>query len=174
MHERHRSPFASPSRSPCRSSKCPRNKRLRMARRSIRARAKHRVGLERPHFCTQFRGQSDAWVAPAHEIPFDVLPAGAAEFWTKQVLDEVDSGEDGKNYGLHFHHCQLLHSMLGLRNWFSSLCNYRLCESHRAKKVKSALRANAYREAALGSPENLSDNMSDICTNKKGEASCPF
>jgi hypothetical protein len=32
-----------------------------MARRSIWTRAKHRVGLERPHFCTQFRGQSDAW-----------------------------------------------------------------------------------------------------------------
>ena len=26
----------------------------------------HRVGLERPHFCTRFRGQSDSWVAPAH------------------------------------------------------------------------------------------------------------
>ena len=32
-----------------------------MARRSIWTRAKHRVGLERPHFCTRFRGQSDAW-----------------------------------------------------------------------------------------------------------------
>jgi hypothetical protein len=37
------------------------NKKLRMARRSIWTRAKHRVGLERPHFCTRFRGQSDAW-----------------------------------------------------------------------------------------------------------------
>jgi hypothetical protein len=38
-------------------------------------------------------------VAPAHEIPIpvDVLPAGAAGFWTKQVEDEVDSGEEGKN-----------------------------------------------------------------------------
>jgi hypothetical protein len=26
----------------------------------------HRVGLERPHFCTRFRAQSDVWVAPAH------------------------------------------------------------------------------------------------------------
>lgn len=52
--------------------------------------------------------------------------------------------------------------MLGLRSWLSSLCNHRLCESHRTKKIKSALRANAYHEAALGSPENLSDNMSDI------------
>jgi hypothetical protein len=114
-----------------------------------------------PTFGHRSRVQSESWVAPAHDIPFDVLPAGAAGFWTKQAKDEVDSGEEGKNYGVHFHHCQLLHSMLGLRNWFSRLCNYRLCESHRAKKVKSALRANAYREAALGSPENLSDNMSD-------------
>src|SRR5271169_1963715 len=28
----------------------------------------HRVGLERPHFCTRFRGQSDSWVAPAHSF----------------------------------------------------------------------------------------------------------
>jgi hypothetical protein len=59
VHERHRSPYASPSRSPWRSNKCPRNKRLRIARRSIWTRAKHRVGLERPHFCTRFRGQID-------------------------------------------------------------------------------------------------------------------
>ncbi len=32
-----------------------------MARRSIWTRAKHRVGLERPHSCTRFRAQSDAW-----------------------------------------------------------------------------------------------------------------
>jgi hypothetical protein len=32
-----------------------------MARRSIWTRAKHRVGLERPHSCTRFRGQSEAW-----------------------------------------------------------------------------------------------------------------
>jgi hypothetical protein len=34
-----------------------------MARRAIWTRAKHHVGLERPHFCTRFRGQgqSDAW-----------------------------------------------------------------------------------------------------------------
>jgi hypothetical protein len=32
-----------------------------MARRSIWTWAKPCVGLERPHFCTRFRGQSDAW-----------------------------------------------------------------------------------------------------------------
>ena len=59
MHEIQRSPYASPSRSPRRSSKCLRNKTLRMARRSISTRAKHRVGLERPHFWSRFRGQSE-------------------------------------------------------------------------------------------------------------------
>lgn len=113
-------------------------------------------------------------VAPAREILFDVLPAGAAGFWRKQGKDEVDSGEAGKNCGLHFHHCQLLHSKLGLRNWFSSLCDYRLCESRRAKKVKSGLRANAYREAALGSPRICQTTCLTFCTNKKGEANCPF
>ena len=70
MHERHRSPDPSPSRSPRRSSKCPRNKRLRRARRSIWTRAEPFVGLERPHFCTRFRGQIDPRVAPAHEDSF--------------------------------------------------------------------------------------------------------
>jgi len=27
----------------------------------------HRVGLERPHFCTRFRAQSESWVAPAQQ-----------------------------------------------------------------------------------------------------------
>jgi hypothetical protein len=39
---------------------------MRAARHSIWARAKGRSGLERPHFCTRFRGQSESWVAPAH------------------------------------------------------------------------------------------------------------
>jgi hypothetical protein len=70
VHERHRSPDPSPSRSPRRSSKCPRNKRLRRARRSIWTRAEPFVGLERPQFCARFRGQNDPRVAPAHEDPF--------------------------------------------------------------------------------------------------------
>ena len=41
----------------------------------------HRVGLERPHFCTRFPGQSDSWVAPAHkEIRSGVLPRYLAGF----------------------------------------------------------------------------------------------
>ena len=39
---------------------------MRAVRHSIWARAKDRSGLERPHFCTRFRGQSESWVAPAH------------------------------------------------------------------------------------------------------------
>src|SRR5260370_28951620 len=73
-----------------RSSKCPRNKRLRMARRSIWTRAKHRVGLERPHFCTRFRAQSDSWVAPAQSVERGislrrVLPTCPARIRTEQV-----------------------------------------------------------------------------------------
>ena len=67
MHEIQRSPYPSPARSPWRSSKYPRNKNLRMGRRSIWTRAKHRVGLERPHFCTRLRGQSESRVAPARQ-----------------------------------------------------------------------------------------------------------
>jgi len=45
-------------------------------------RAKHRVGLERPHFCTRFRAQSDSWVAPA-QLPFGARERG--ENLEKQV-----------------------------------------------------------------------------------------
>ena len=31
------------------------------SRRSIWARTKHRIGLERPHFCARFRAQSNSW-----------------------------------------------------------------------------------------------------------------
>src|SRR6266478_6076697 len=43
------------------------DKRLRTTRRSIWPRPKHRVGRERPHFCTRFRAQSESWVAPARD-----------------------------------------------------------------------------------------------------------
>jgi len=42
----------------------------------------HRVGLERPHFCTRFRAQSDSWVAPA-QLPFGAR--GRGENLEKQV-----------------------------------------------------------------------------------------
>ncbi len=106
MHETHTSPYASPSRSPWRSSKCPRDKRLLMARRSIWTRAKHRVGLERPHFCTRFRAQSESWVAPVHkEIRSGVLPGYVAGFWRNQAKEEGEPGEDGRNYRLHSQNC---------------------------------------------------------------------
>ena len=37
-----------------------------MTRRAVWTRVMHRSGLERPHFCTRFRGQSESWVAPDH------------------------------------------------------------------------------------------------------------
>jgi hypothetical protein len=45
----------------------------------------HRVGLERPHFCTRFRGQSESWVAPAQQ---KLLSVRAARTWAKQVKKE--------------------------------------------------------------------------------------
>ena len=49
------------SRSPSDFRKSPKQKKLRMSRRSIWARTKHRIGLERPHFCARFRAQSNSW-----------------------------------------------------------------------------------------------------------------
>src|SRR6266404_8370568 len=62
--------------------------RLCMARRSIWARAKHRVGLERPHFCTRFRAQSESWVAPAQQE----TSLGA------RGENLVEAAEEGRNY----------------------------------------------------------------------------
>ena len=138
MHEIQRSPYASPSRSPWRSSKCPRNTMMRLARRSIWTRAKPCVGLERPHFCTRFRGQSDAWVAPAHiEISSDVLPVCVAGFKRRQVKEERKSGEEGKNNSVHFQnwHFFTRRSAHGIHS--EAFSNHHLCESYRAKKGKS-------------------------------------
>ncbi len=57
---------------------------------NIWTRAKHRVGLERPHFCTRFRAQSDSWVAPAQSVERGislrrVLPTCPARIRTEQV-----------------------------------------------------------------------------------------
>ncbi len=76
-----------------------------MARRSIWTRAKHRVGLERPHFCTRFRAQSDSWVAPAQqETSFGARVRG-------ENLGEA--GEEGRNYLLQLRLHHLL--QLGMR-----------------------------------------------------------
>jgi hypothetical protein len=66
VHERQRSPYRSPSRSPWRSNKCPNERKLHTAGQGVWPRKSTVFGLERPHFCTRFRGQSDSWVAPAH------------------------------------------------------------------------------------------------------------
>ena len=68
MHERHRSPYPSPSRSPWRSGKCPKEKRLRLTKGSIWPRVKHRVGLERPHFLPLARAKKPTGVAPPQPI----------------------------------------------------------------------------------------------------------
>lgn len=148
MHERHRSPYPSPSRSPWRSSKWPNEKRLRMAPRSIWTRAKHRVGLERPHFCTRFRGQSDAWVAPAYiEIPSGVLPVCVAGFKRRQVKEEGESGEDGKNYALHFQNCHFFsrRAECGIR--------FQLSVTTTAEKVTAQERSNR-----AGGPHSFPDD----------------
>ena len=66
MHERHRSLCPSPWRSRGRLRKCPKRKEVKHGRTVELDTARQRVGLERPHFRTRFRGQSDSWVAPAH------------------------------------------------------------------------------------------------------------
>jgi hypothetical protein len=56
----------------------------------------HRVGLERPHFCTRFHAQSESWVAPAQQ---------ETSFGTRgENLGEA--GEEGRNYllQLRLHH----------------------------------------------------------------------
>jgi hypothetical protein len=52
----------------------------------------------------------------------------------KQVKEEGESGEEGKNYRLHFRNFQLLHPKLGSRNSFSKICKERLREYPRAKQ----------------------------------------
>src|SRR5229473_3376990 len=117
MHEKHRSPYQSPLRSPRRSSKSPNEKRLRMARRSIWTWAKHRVGLERPHFWPLARGQRTTGVAPArNEISFVVLPACRARFCAYRLKEEGEQSEDGKNYTLQPLLLHFLHPDHGPRN----------------------------------------------------------
>ncbi len=69
---------------------------MRAARHSIWARAKHRSGLERPHFCTRFRGHSESWVAPAHT--FTTIQA-AARRGISMLLAIQKSYELLTNYG---------------------------------------------------------------------------
>src|SRR6266849_9219753 len=101
MHEKHRSPYQSPLRSPRRSSKSPNEKRLRMARRSIWTWAKHRVGLERPHFWPLARGQEILGsLQPATKFRSLSCPRAAPDSVRIALKEEGEQGEDGKNYTL--------------------------------------------------------------------------
>jgi hypothetical protein len=62
-----------------------------------------RVGLERPHFCTRFRAQSESWVAPAQQE--DSFGTRGENFG--------EAGEEGRNYLLQFRLQHLLE--LGMR-----------------------------------------------------------
>jgi hypothetical protein len=57
-----------------------------MARRLIWPRAKHRVGLERPHLCPPYRGQGAAWGRSSPQRNFlQYLTACFAGYQAKQV-----------------------------------------------------------------------------------------
>jgi len=78
----------------------PRQERVVHGRMSKMAAEWHRVGLERPHFCTRFRAQSEPWVAPAQqETSFGARSENLGE-----------AGEEGRNYvlQLRLHHLLLL------------------------------------------------------------------
>ena len=80
-----------------------------MARRSIWTRAKHLVGLERPHFWKPSAVQKIREVAPAlGEISHGLLPACVAGCKSKQVKEEDKKGEEGKDYTLQHRLLQVL------------------------------------------------------------------
>ncbi len=70
-----------------------------MARRLFWTRAKHPVGRERPHFCIRFRGQSDAWGRSSPQR--NSRPC----FARVRSENPDETGEEGKNYPLHFQNC---------------------------------------------------------------------
>jgi hypothetical protein len=179
VHESHRSPYQSPSRSPWRSSKCPKEKSLRMTTRSIWARAKHRLGLERPHLCTRFRGQSDAWGRSSPQRNF--LQCFARVHW--RIPDETS--EEGKKYALHFQigNFFTLSSAYRIRSQrFARTASAKVAAQERSNRagatplfggqsaqkfrgVTPALADAAHRcflRGCMRRPENLSDRMSDI------------
>jgi hypothetical protein len=112
VHERHRSPWRSPSRSPWRSSKCPKEKSLRTKECSIWPRANHRVGLERPHFWVRSRAQTDprGRSSPQRDS-FQGFPRAR-----RRIPSETS--EEGKNYRLHFPNCHFFtrRSAYGIRS----------------------------------------------------------
>ena len=86
MHERHRSPCPSPSRSPCCSSKCPGENSLDMTEQSIWPRRGTVLGWSDPTFGHDSVPKVMRGVAPAlKEVSCGVSPACFAGFQTKQV-----------------------------------------------------------------------------------------
>ena len=58
-----------------------------------------RVGLERPHFCSRFRGQSESWVAPAQQ----------ENYFGARRENLGKTGAEGKDYTLHLRLLLFLH-----------------------------------------------------------------
>jgi len=76
----------------------PKQEKVAHGRKGQMAAERRRVGLERPHFGTRFRAQSDSWVAPAQqEDPFGARGENLGE-----------AGEEGRNYALQLRLQQLL------------------------------------------------------------------
>lgn len=94
------------------------------------------MGWSDPTFAHDYVAKVMPWVAPAHiEIPSGVLPVCVAGFERRQVKEEGDSREEGKNYPLHFEFPPL-HPTCGVPNSFPIIYNNYRCESQRARKVK--------------------------------------
>ena len=85
------------------SEQVPKQERVSHDRMGKMAAERHRVGLERPHFCTRFRAQSESWVAPAQQE----TSLGA------RGENLVEAAEEGRNYLLQLRLQQLL--QLGMR-----------------------------------------------------------
>src|SRR6266404_2702449 len=74
------------------SEQVPKQERVSHDRMGKMAAERHRVGLERPHFCARFRAQSDSRVTPAQqETSFGARVRG-------ENLGEAS--EEGRNYRL--------------------------------------------------------------------------
>src|SRR6266481_4570877 len=85
------------------SEQVPKQERVSRDRMGTMAAERHRVGLERPHFCTRFLPKSDSWVAPAQQE----TSLGA------RGENLVEAAEEGRNYVLQLRLHHLL--QLGMR-----------------------------------------------------------
>ena len=106
MHERHRSPNASPSRSPLRTSKCPGKRELCTTEWAKWPRNGTVLGWSDPTFVHGSVPKSEPWVAPAQqETSFDARGENLGE-----------AGEEGRNYvlQLRLHHLLLLVILISL------------------------------------------------------------